>query len=168
MTGMQAILSFTVADRKPTGTISQDFALLVVGASRPIAERLNAAVAAAGIPDMRAPYGFVIRALHGAPLGLTELAERFGVTKQAAIKIVDEMEARGFLTREPHPADRRAKVLALTDKGERVRAAALRESERMEAELRAELGDADVDAFRRVLERFNQREGEGASARPTW
>jgi DNA-binding MarR family transcriptional regulator len=157
-----------VVDRKPKGTSSQDFALLVAGASRPVAERLNAAVAAAGIEDMRAPYGFVIRALHGAPVGLTELAERLGVTKQAAIKVVDEMEARGFLTREPHPADRRAKVLAVTEKASRVRAAALRESETMERELRAELGDADVDAFRRVLERFNAREGEGAAARPTW
>ena len=155
-----------MADRKPKGTISQDFALLVVGASRPVAERLNAAVAAAGIEDMRAPYGFVIRALHGAPVGLTELAERLGVTKQAAIKVVDEMEARGFLTREPHPGDRRAKVLALTAKGERVRAAALRESTKMERELRGELGDADVDAFRRVLERFTA--GEGPAARPTW
>ena len=91
-----------MADRKPKGTISQapDFALLVVGVSRPVTERLNAAVAAAGIDDMRSPYGFVIRALARAPLGLTELAEYLGVTKQAAIKVVDEMEARGFLVRE--------------------------------------------------------------------
>jgi DNA-binding MarR family transcriptional regulator len=159
-----------VADRKPKGTISQapDFALLVVGASRPVAERLNAAVAAAGIDDMRTPYGFVIRALARAPLGLTELAEYLGVTKQAAIKVVDEMEARGFLIREPHPADRRAKVLVLTPKGRAVREAALRESGRMESELRAELGDADVDAMRRVLVRFAERHGDAAGARPVW
>ena len=159
-----------MADRKPKGTISQapDFALLVVGASRPVAERLNAAVAAAGIDDMRTPYGFVIRALARAPLGLTELAEYLGVTKQAAIKVVDEMEARGFLIREPHPADRRAKVLVLTPKGRAVREAALRESGRMESELRAELGDADVDAMRRVLVRFAERHGDAAGARPVW
>jgi DNA-binding MarR family transcriptional regulator len=159
-----------VADRKPKGTISQapDFALLVVGASRPVAERLNAAVAAAGVDDMRAPYGFVIRALARAPLGLTELAEYLGVTKQAAIKVVDEMEARGFLIREPHPQDRRAKVLVLTEQGQRVRQAALAESRRMEDELRAELGDADVDAFRRVLVRFAERHGDASGARPVW
>ena len=159
-----------MADRKPKGTISQapDFALLVVGASRPVAERLNAAVAAAGIDDMRTPYGFVIRALARAPLGLTELAEYLGVTKQAAIKVVDEMEARGFLVREPHPADRRAKVLRLTARGNAVRSAALAESGRMEAELRAELGDADVDAMRRVLVRFAERHGDALGARPVW
>jgi DNA-binding MarR family transcriptional regulator len=159
-----------MADRKPKGTIAQapDFALLVVGASRPITERLNAAVAAAGIDDMRSPYGFVIRALARAPLGLTELAEYLGVTKQAAIKVVDEMEARGFLVREPHPQDRRAKVLVLTSKGSAVREAALAESRRMERELRRELGDEDVDAMRRVLVRFAERHGDASGARPVW
>ena len=95
---------------------------------------------------------------------LTALAERLGVTKQAAIKVVDEMEARGFLVREPHPTDRRAKRLTLTRQGLAVRKAALAESHRMEAELRAALGDADVEAFRRVLEEF----GVGERARPVW
>lgn len=140
----------------------------MVGASRPVAERLNAAVAAAGIDDMRTPYGFVIRALAREPRGLTDLAEYLGVTKQAAIKVVDEMQARGFLVREPHPHDRRAKVLRLTDKGAAVREAALAESRRMEAELRRELGDDDVDAMRRVLVRFAERHGDASGARPVW
>ena len=156
-----------MVNSKPEGTIP-DFALLVVSAARPVAERLNAAVAGAGIEDARSPYGFVIRALAREPVGLTELAERLGVTKQAAIKVVDEMETRGFLVRRPHPADRRAKVLALTDKGEAMRAAALAESRAMERELREELGDADVDALRRVLTRFGERHGEGPGARPVW
>jgi DNA-binding MarR family transcriptional regulator len=166
MTGISTILSFAMANRKPKGTIAQapDFAILVVGATRLVTDRLNAAVARAGIDDMRAPFGFVIRALAEAPLELTALAERLGVTKQAAIKVVDEMEVRGFLTREPHPTDRRAKRLTLTARGLAVRAAALAESHRMEAELRAAVGDADVDAFRRVLAAF----GVGARARPVW
>jgi DNA-binding MarR family transcriptional regulator len=155
-----------MANRKPKGTTAQgpDFAILVVGATREVADRLNAAVARAGIDDMRAPFGFVIRALAEAPLELTALAERLGVTKQAAIKVVDEMEARGLLTREPHPTDRRAKRLTLTARGLAIREAALAESHRMERELRAAVGDADVDAFRRVLTAF----GVGARARPVW
>ena len=147
--------------------------MLVVGATRYVAERLDAAVAAAGIEDMRMPYGFVIRALYGSPLTLTELASLLGVTKQAAIKVVDEMQTRGLVTREPHAGDRRAKVLALTPRGVAVRRAARAESGRMEAELRRELGDADVDAFRRVLLRFLERHGGAedaarARARPVW
>ena len=37
--------------------------VLVVGATRLVADRLDAAVRAAGITDMRAPFGFVVRAL---------------------------------------------------------------------------------------------------------
>jgi DNA-binding MarR family transcriptional regulator len=150
-----------------------DFAILVVGATHYVAERLNAAVLRAGVDGMRTPYGYVIRALYGDRLTLTELAERLEVTKQAAIKVVDEMESRGFITRESHPDDRRAKVLALTPKGLAVRKAARNESRRMEAELRHDLGDADVAAMRRVLLRFVERHGGGpdaasARARPTW
>ena len=69
-----------------------DFAILVVGATREVADRLNAAVRQAGIDDMRAPFGFVIRALAEAPLELTALADRLGVTKQAAGQMVDELK----------------------------------------------------------------------------
>jgi DNA-binding MarR family transcriptional regulator len=56
-------------------------------------------VAQAGYADVRPSFGFVIRALGAASLTLTQLAERLGGTTQAAIKVVDEMEARGFVER---------------------------------------------------------------------
>ena len=147
--------------------------MLVVGATRHVADRLGDAVRRAGIDDMRPSYGFVVRALSEQPLGLTELAQRLAVTKQAAIKIVDEMESRGFLVRQAHATDRRAKVLALTDKGLAVRTAALAESRKMEAELARDVGRADVDALRRTLIRFIKSHGggddiAGGRARPVW
>jgi DNA-binding MarR family transcriptional regulator len=144
---------------KRTARQEPDFAILVVSAARSVADRLGAAVARAGIGDMRSPYGFVIRALHARQLTLTELADRLGVTKQAAIKVVDEMEQRGFVARRAHAEDRRAKLLELTPKGSAVRAAALAESHRIEDELVADLGQADLEAFRRVMLRFLEREG---------
>jgi DNA-binding MarR family transcriptional regulator len=139
------------------GTNDADFAILVVGAARAVADQLNAAVAEAGISDMRVSFGFVIRALSARGRTLTELAEMLSVTKQAAIKVVDEMERRGFLTRVPDPEDRRAKRLELTDKGRRVRAAAVAASHELEHELRSDLGDGDVEAMRRTLLRFLER-----------
>jgi len=122
---------------------------------------------------MRTPYGFVVRALAERARTLTELAEVLDVSKQAAIKVVDEMERRGFLHREPDPQDRRAKLLRLTERGLAVREAALAESGRMEAELREVAGEADVDALRRavlaLLERHEGRERAGAgAARAVW
>jgi DNA-binding MarR family transcriptional regulator len=113
---------------------------------------------------MRSTFGFVIRALAEQDRTLTELADLLAVTKQAAIKVVDDMERQGFVERTPDPSDRRAKVLRLTEKGKRVRKAALAASRRMESELRRDLGDADVDALRTALLRFLERHGTLADA----
>lgn len=144
--------------------LSPDLAILVVGAARVAADRLGEAVEAAGIDDMRAPYGFVIRALADHDRTLTELAELLAVSKQAAIKVVDEMEARGFLDRVAHPSDRRVKLLRLTGKGRAVRTTALAASRDLEARLRLAAGDADVDALLRTLLVFLGTHGVGETA----
>jgi DNA-binding MarR family transcriptional regulator len=131
--------------------LDPDLAIMIVGAARVIADHLGDAVARAGIEDMRPAFGYVIRALAERDRTLTELAELLGVSKQAAIKVVDEMEIRGFLTRVPHDTDRRVKVLRLTGKAHAVRRTALAASRKLERDLRRHLGDADVDAMRRAL-----------------
>jgi DNA-binding MarR family transcriptional regulator len=128
-----------------------DLAIIIVGAARVVADDLGEAVARAGIGDMRPSFGYVIRALADRDRSLTELAELLGVSKQAAIKVVDEMQARGFLTREPDPTDRRVKVLRLTDKARAVRRTALVASRKLERDLRRRLGDTEVDAMRQAL-----------------
>lgn len=153
--------------------VQPDLAILLVGASRAVADVLQTAMSGAGIEDMRSTFGFVLRALGEDGATLTQLADRLAVTKQAAIKLVDEMEARGFVERRPHPADRRAKVLALTQEGLRVRATALAASRRMERDLRRAAGDADVDALRRALGAFLEQHGGldeamAGRARPVW
>jgi hypothetical protein len=102
-------------------------AILVVEATHYVAERLSAAVAKAGIEGMRARYGFVIRAVDGSPLTLTALVERLDVTKQAPIKVVDEMEAAGFVERAPHPHDRSQGDRAHAARGSRAPRRARRE-----------------------------------------
>jgi len=134
-----------------------DFAILTIGTARIVTDRLGGAVERAGIDDMRPAFGFVIRVLAEGGRTLTELAELLAVTKQAAIKVVDEMESLGFLERRPDPADRRAKILVLSDRGRRVRRTALAASRQMERELRRDLGDDQVDAFRAVLTHFLER-----------
>ena len=145
--------------------VDTDLAILVVGAARVVADRLGEAVARSGTHDMRPPFGFVIRALSDRDRTLTELAGLLGVTKQAAIKVVDEMESRGFLERAKDPADRRVKALTLTTKGRKVRRVALAASRRMERELRAEVGDATVDELRHGLEELLARHGGLEDAR---
>jgi DNA-binding MarR family transcriptional regulator len=64
-----------------------------------------------------------LRRLVGAPCTLRELAARLNADPPYATVIVDDLEGRGLVARTPHPDDRRAKLVSLTDDG---RAAAAR------------------------------------------
>jgi DNA-binding MarR family transcriptional regulator len=141
-----------------------DLAILLTGAARIVADRLGAAVEETGVEDMRPSFGFVIRALATGDRTLTELADVLAVTKQAAIKVVDQMERHGYLERSADPADRRAKRLRLTAKAEKVWRAAITASRRIESELRDDVGDDEVAAMRHALLRLLERHGALADA----
>lgn len=47
----------------------------------------------------------------------SQLAEHLGVTKQAAAQLVEELVAKGYVERRPHPDDGRARLIVLTGKG---------------------------------------------------
>jgi DNA-binding MarR family transcriptional regulator len=129
--------------------------ILLAAAYRVITDRLLDAMDAAGIP-MRAPWGYVIRALHDEPLPLARLAALLDVTKQAAQQTVDDMEAAGLVRREADPADGRRKLLALTPRGRRVRATALEVS----ADIEREIGPAGTRALRKALMGMIERHGD--------
>jgi len=48
----------------------------------------------------------------------TELAKLVGLDKTTMVVTMDELEAKGLAERHPSPADRRARVIVVTDKGE--------------------------------------------------
>lgn len=51
------------------------------------------------------------------PQIMTALSDRLGVSARNITVLVDGLERDGFATRVPHPEDRRATVVELTDKG---------------------------------------------------
>jgi DNA-binding MarR family transcriptional regulator len=97
----------------------------------------NARLAEAGYTDLRPIHGLAFQAL--GPEGATgsELAQRLGVTKQAAGQIIDHLEKGGYVERRPHPAGGRRKLVALTPAG----AAHLRTAGHLLHRLEAEIGE---------------------------
>ena len=62
----------------------------------------------------------------GRPLPMGRLAQTLSCDASNVTGLVDRLEARGLIRREPSSADRRVKVLRLTADGARVRAQLLR------------------------------------------
>ncbi|MGK5672353.1 MarR family winged helix-turn-helix transcriptional regulator [Micromonospora sp. URMC 106] len=52
------------------------------------------------------------------PITLTELADRMSCEASNAGYVIDRMEKQGLVRRQPHPTDRRAKILTLTEDGQ--------------------------------------------------
>lgn len=59
----------------------------------------------------------VMEHLFAEPLGPSELAQRLGVTTAAMSGIVDRLQARGHVAREPHPTDGRRTAVVATVTG---------------------------------------------------
>lgn len=78
---------------------------------------MRADLARQGFDDLGRSYGYVFRVLGDGDRSLSELAGLLGMTLPGAGKIVDEMEARGYVERHPDRLDRRVKRLALSRRG---------------------------------------------------
>ena len=95
-----------------------------------LAQRLREAK----LEGARVPHIHVTTYLRPEGSRLTELADRAGVTRPTMVELVDDLERLGFVERRPDPADRRAKLICLTDQGRR----ATRTSHAIVVELEAE------------------------------
>ncbi|MBC3763286.1 MarR family winged helix-turn-helix transcriptional regulator [Quadrisphaera oryzae] len=112
-------------------------------------DRRERAAAAVGLSFLRLR---ALRRVAEHPLTLRELAAAAGVDAPYATVVVDDLAARGYVTREPHPTDRRARLVTITDSG-------LAAARRGEAILRtpppelAALPEADLLTLQRILAR---------------
>ena len=79
--------------------------------------RMLAALHENGFDDIDGPQLTVL--LWPGPDGMrpSDLAARMRITKQALNYLLGDLERLGYLRREPDPDDRRARRIALTDRG---------------------------------------------------
>jgi DNA-binding MarR family transcriptional regulator len=80
-------------------------------------------LAKTGYADVRPTHGCVFRFIRGEGMRLTELASLAGITKQSAGEMIDDLVRLGYVERIPDPADRRAKLICLTERGKEAQAA---------------------------------------------
>lgn len=92
-------------------------ARLLAMAYRQLIDALHARLVEHGYTDVRPSFGYVLLAVREKPATGVEIAALLGVTKQAASKVVEAMEAGGYVRRDAHGDDARAKSIVLTPRG---------------------------------------------------
>jgi DNA-binding MarR family transcriptional regulator len=128
-----------------------DLSLAALFAGWSLADEVARRIAAEGFDDVRFADGVVFQHLVAGPQGIGALAERLGVSQQAASKAVADLERRGYVERVADAADGRARRAALTARGE----AAIESGRRHRATLAGELAERHgvdrVEAARALL-----------------
>ncbi|GAA2716108.1 MarR family transcriptional regulator [Actinoplanes palleronii] len=138
--------------------------MLLLGAASTLVDGIDAGVRARGFTDIRPAHGYAFVRL--APDGATivELAEHLGVTKQAASQMADELVRKGYVERRAHPADARARLLTLTDRGWACTRAADEAAEQVLRPWADSLGPEQLATVRTALSRLTVP----GRIRPAW
>lgn len=111
-----------------------------------------AQVAEIGYDDLQPAHLQVFRAPGAAGAHPSELAARMQISKQSVNDLLGHLEQRGYLTREPDPADGRGRVVTLTAKGRELEQAVERAAQTVEAKIGEVLGQQRFGELRATLQ----------------
>jgi DNA-binding MarR family transcriptional regulator len=124
---------------------------LLLEAFRALDAEIENALEDRGVADLRPSQAAALLLIDRAGTRLSELAARAGITKQAMMQVVDDLESRGDVRRTADPNDARAKVVRLTARGLRHRAEARKAIASVESKSRRLLGDRRYEGLRAAL-----------------
>jgi DNA-binding MarR family transcriptional regulator len=105
--------------------------------------------------DIRPAQFSVLVVIDANPgLSQTDLADALGIERARLVRLLDELEKRGFTRRTPAPSDRRSHALVLTREGQqklkRIKALAAAHEARVEAMLGPEQRNQMLAALRGI------------------
>lgn len=133
-------------------TRAPDLVMLASSLLFPVQKELFAGLAERGHHGLRPCHDVILAHLGEGGARLSELARLTAQSKQYVGRLVDELEALGYVRRRPDRSDRRSKLIVLTERGRDLQ----REAERILAAIEARYADrlgADQYAdFRRLLQ----------------
>lgn len=111
---------------------------------------------ASGLPFSRAR---ILWRLVDAPMTLKQIADETGSDAPATTVAVNDLEDRGLVARQPHPENRRAKLVSLTRAGQQM-VELIQSTVRDDAPPSVQhLSRTDLAHLRRILERIGRGEG---------
>src|ERR1700756_797973 len=107
-----------------------------------------------GYEDLRPTHGCVFRFVREDGMRLTELAAHAGITKQSAGELVDDLVGLGYVERIADPADKRAKLICLTERGREAQRGGFDLFSEIEQRWAEHFGAERFEALRELLEQI--------------
>jgi MarR family transcriptional regulator, transcriptional regulator for hemolysin len=148
---MEVATESTKAAAGPPRPLVANLGWLLSTAGHVLTTQLTAALEGVGVSPRS--YCILTTAMTGE-LTQIELARAIGLDKTTMVVAIDELEAAGLAERRPASEDRRARVIVVTEAGERKVAEAVDVVDRVHAEALAELPAAERKAFVDALSRL--------------
>jgi MarR family transcriptional regulator, transcriptional regulator for hemolysin len=99
----------------------------------------------------RAQWGALARLERQEGMTQAELAEGLEIQPISLVRLIDRLCGHGLVERRPHPSDRRANRLYLTDKGHATLAQLIPLGKEISSDVLAALGEAEVAELLRKL-----------------
>jgi DNA-binding MarR family transcriptional regulator len=121
-----------------------------------ITDHIHARLAASGHPEVRPAHGVVFQFVDDEGTHVSTLAQRAQMTKQSMAELVAHLEKHGYVERIPDPADQRAKLVRLTDRGRDAVPVAQQAIADLEARWSELVGERDMTRLRGLLQRLNE------------
>ena len=97
----------------------------------------------------------------------TDLADHLGIGRAAIGSVVDQLQARGLIERQPKPVDRRVWLVAITEGGKALANQINEVDQVLRAELRHGLGREERQALAWVMTRLQQNLTSAIAKTPT-
>lgn len=91
-------------------------AILVKRASLEYERMANPQLAEHGLTEAQYKVLSYLYTAEGEPVRTVDLERAFSLTHPTAIGLLDQLEFKGYLTRESNPADARSRVIVLSEK----------------------------------------------------
>jgi len=137
-----------VRGRRPLSSVLRHAEMLFVA-------EFEERIAASDFADLSLAHAAnVLRFLYRGPQRASQFIGSCGVSKQAVSLQIAQLEKRGYITSAPDPQDQRARILALTERGEAAEAEVQRIFVAIEKTWTKHLGAEDAKALRRILEKL--------------
>lgn len=139
--------------------LSNNFSRLLIELAKDFERRALQKCHQRGHTKIRRSHSSLFSNLGFGAVRLTVLAERAGITQQAMGKLVKEMERVGYVKRHIDDTDKRAKIIQLTELGERLVNDSMEIVDEITAEYIQSVGSDDFESLEVLLNKTVKKLG---------